>query len=392
MIVIAAVLCGMPGALPVRAQQAGGENGAAKPWSQDPEWREVKYGPWGGSSTPPSGPMDSILLKDYAPKSSLVVPVTFVAKAKYLVIDAHTHAWNARTPAEVDAWVKTMDEVGVGMSIVLTMRTGAEFDKLVDLYLRRYPTRFQLYCGLLTANLDQPDYSERAAAELERCYRKGARGVGELIDKGFGYGFGYNKPQSQRLYPDDPRLDAFWNKAAELKIPVVLHEGDHPSCWEPLDVYQERSPDYQSYNLYGKNVPSLEELLAKRDRLLARHPQTTFIVCHLGNQGNDLATLSQVLDAHPNLYLDIAARDYEIGREPRAAARFLTKYKDRLVFGTDLGRDKDMYQAWWRLLETDDEYMPGRAGWKYYGLALPDPVLESLYRGTVKGLMNWDKL
>ncbi len=358
-------------------------------WQADPEWIKTKYGGWGGPGVNPApGPMDTILLKDWAPRTSVVVPETFVAKAKYPAIDVHAHV-NARTPEEVTAWVKTMDEVGIARTIILTGATGAEFDKLVDLYLKPYPTRFQLWCGIDTTDIDKPDYPARAAAELERCYRKGARGTGELTDKGWGFGRGNHLPRDRRLHPDDPRLDLFWNKAAELKIPASVHIADHPSCWTPLDVFQERTPDYQHFSQWGKDVPSYQDLIDIRDRLLARHPKTLFLACHLGNQGNDLATLSKELDKYPNLYLDIAARDYEVGRAPRAAVKFLTKYRNRVLFGTDMGRQEIMYRSWWRLFETADENMPGRVWWRYYGLDLPAPALEALYRGNAKKLLNW---
>jgi predicted TIM-barrel fold metal-dependent hydrolase len=277
-----------------------------------------------------------------------------------------------------------MDETGIEMTVVLTGATGDAFDRLVDLYLKPYPARFQLFCGIDTREVDKPDYPERAAAELARCYKRGARGAGELTDKGTGFG--------GRLHPDDPRLDAFWDKCAELNIPANIHIADHPSCWKPLDVYQERTPDYQHFNLYGKNLPSWEELIAMRDRTLAKHPKTRFIACHLGNQGHDLSSLAATLDRHPNLYVDISARDYEVGRAPRTAGRFLARYRNRVLFGTDMGREKSMYQAWWRLFESADEFMPGRVWWRYYGLELPAPVLESLYRGNARQVLNATRL
>jgi uncharacterized protein len=357
----------------------------------DPEWMKTRYGGWGGPGVNNApGPMDTILLKDWAPKTSTVVPETTVAKAKYPAIDVHAHV-TARTPEEVDAWVKTMDEVGIQTTIVLTGATGAQFDQLADLYLQRHPGRFQLWCGVDTTDIDKPDYPERAAAELVRCYRKGARGAGELSDKGWGYGRVQNLPRDKRLHPDDPRLDMFWNKLAELKIPANVHISDHPSCWKPLDIYQERTPDYQHFNQYGKDVPSYEELIEIRNRTLARHPKTTFVACHLGNQGNNMAALGETLDKYPNLYLDISARDYEVGRTPRAAAKFLNKYRNRVMFGTDMGREKSMYQSWWRLFETADENMPGRVWWKYSGLDLSQPVLEALYRGNARKLFNWQQ-
>jgi hypothetical protein len=335
--------------------------------------------------------MDSIALRDYAPKPSLVVPETAVPKARYPAIDVHTHV-NARTPEDVAEWVRTMDEVGIELSVILTGATGERFDRLVDLYLKPHPNRFQLYCGLDRTDIDKPDYPVRAVAELVRCYQKGARGVGELSDKGRGFTRDAQLARDKRLHPDDPRLDAFWDKCAELKMPVNIHVADHPSSWKPLDVYQERSPDYQHFNQYGKDVPSHEELIAMRDRMLAEHPRTTFIACHLGNQGNDLATLGKALDKYPNFYVDISARDYEVGRAPRAAVRFLTKYKSRVLFGTDMGRRKKMFQAWWRLFESADEFMPGRVWWRYHGLELPAPLLRALYRENARRIMNWQKM
>src|SRR5262249_32441816 len=150
----------------------------------------------------------------------------------------------------------------------------------------------------------------------------------------------------------DARLGPFWKKCAELKIPVNVHMADHPSAWRPADNYQERSPGYQRYNQYGKDVPSYEEILGIRDRLMDSQPKTTFIACHFSNQGNDLASLSKVLDRFPNLYVDMSARTYEMGRQPRTAAKFLSRYQDRVMFGTDMGRDASMYRTWWRVLET----------------------------------------
>jgi predicted TIM-barrel fold metal-dependent hydrolase len=361
-------------------------------WDEDPAWNEMRYGAWGGPGVDPTpGPMDGILLRDYAPCSSVVTTETSVPRAKFPAIDVHSHASNAKTPAEVAEWVKTMDEVGIETSIILTSATGEAFDKLADLYLKNFPGRFQLYCGVLGTDIDAPDYPAKAAAELERCYRKGARGVGELSDKGWGYG-ALRAPRDRRLHPDDPRLDLFFEKAADLKLPVNVHISDHPSNWTPLDVFQERTPAYQHFNQMNQDVPSYEELLAIRDRAVARHPRTTFIACHLGNQGNDLAALGRVLDRLPNLHLDISARDYEVGRTPRAAVKFLTKYSDRVLFGTDMGNAKRMYQAWWRLFESADEYMPGRVWWRYYGLELPDNILEKLYRGNARRVMNHEKI
>src|SRR5262245_25148159 len=149
--------------------------------------------------------MGAIPIKDWKPDSSLVVEEHLLPKAKYPAIDVHSHVY-VKTPAEIAAWVKMMDDANVATTIILTGETGVEFDKLVDLFLKPYPGRFQLYCGIDTTNITAPDYPQRAVAELERCYRKGARGVGEMSEKGSGYTRGPQLPRDKRLHPDDPRL------------------------------------------------------------------------------------------------------------------------------------------------------------------------------------------
>ena len=357
----------------------------AQPGVSTQQKPEVKFG-----VTVQPGPMDAVLLKDYMPESSLVVPATSVPKARFSAIDVHAHVY-ADTPEEVAEWVRTMDEVGIERTIVLTESIGPDFDRLVDLYLKPYPKRFQLYCGIDTSHIEAGDYPQRIVRELVRCYEKGARGVGEVTDKGWGIVGTIQSPlpRPQRLHVDDPRLGAFWEKCAELKLPVNLHIADHPSCWKPLGPKQERTPDFQGFNLYGKDVSSYEELMTMRDHLLSSHPKTIIIACHFSNQGNDLATLAKTLERFPNLFVDVAARDYEIGRQPRTAAKFLQQYQGRVLFGTDMGREKFVYQGWWRLLESADEYMPGRIWWRYYGLELPPDVLKSLYHDNATRLLNW---
>ena len=330
----------------------------------------------------------SVRLEDWNPKSSLVLPRTEIPRARYAAIDVHAHPY-ARTPEEVAKWVRTMDEVGVEKTVVLTGAVGDRFDELVELYLKPHPDRFVLYAGVLLEDVDAPDFPRRAAAELERCYRKGARGLGELSDKGSG--FNRESAPEKRLHPDDPRLDLFWDRAAELNLPANVHMADHPSAWEPPDYTQERTPGFQRYNQYEHDVPSHGEILEIRDRFLRRHPNNTVVLCHLSNQGHDLAALSATMDAFPNLCLDISARQYELGRQPRNAAKFIAKYKDRILFGTDRGMTPAMYRSFWQLLESADEYLPGQSWWMLYGLELPDDLLRALYRQNALRVLNWDR-
>ena len=367
-----------------------------KDWPPDPEWQKAKYGNW-GANIPSSegGPMDSVLLKNYAPKSTVVAMETFVPKAMYPAIDIHTHDYPAdvygikKAEQALDEWVKVLDDVGVETSVILTTATGEEFDRMAELYLGKYPNKFQLYCGLLMEGIDKPDYPELAVAELERCYKMGARGVGELTDKGFGLTKDPDLAPEERLHNNDERVDPFYRKCAELDLPVVIHMADHPSSWQPPDVYQERTPIFQQFNQYGGNGLPYDQLLENLPKMLEKHPKTTFVACHLANLGNDLERLSKLMDENTNMYLDMSARDYELGRQPRGFAKFFSKYPDRVLFGTDMGMEKALYQNWWRLLESADEHVTGRIWWRYYGLELPAPILKKLYRDNAKKIMNW---
>jgi predicted TIM-barrel fold metal-dependent hydrolase len=389
----------LPGCNAGEAEKEQRAPGAADiDWSTNKEWREIKYGAWAGPGVPEGpGPMDGILLKNYAPKSSVVGPKTFLPKAKFPVIDVHTHnypgsAGDAATKKTLADWVKVQRDAGITTSLLLTSTTGEEFDQLVRMYLDSFPDQFQLFCGVESSGIDKPDYPERAVAELQRCYKMGARGVGELSDKGFGLTRDKGLPAGERLHANDPRLDAFWDTCGDLDIPVIIHIADHPSAWQPPDNFQERTPVFQQFNRHSDNGLPYEGLLATLPPVLEKHPRTKIIACHLFNLGNDLDRLSKILDQYPNLHLDIAARDYEVGRQPRRAAKFLTKYSDRVLYGTDMGMDKGMYENWWRLLETDDEYFEGRVWWPYYGLALPDAVLKAIYHDNANRLLNKTKV
>jgi predicted TIM-barrel fold metal-dependent hydrolase len=287
-----------------------------------------------------------------------------------------------------------MDEVGVRTVVLMTGATGQTFDRTVELYLKPYPNRFVLFCGMDTQNTEAPDYPRRSAAELERCYRMGARGVGEITDKGRGFGQrSYAdprpKPRNQRLQVDDRRLDLFWEKCAELKIPVNLHIADMPASWQPADNHNELGATYAEYNQYGADIPSHAELVARFLSVVEKHSRTTFIAVHLANIGNDLEQLGRALDQHPNLNVDTSARDFEMGRVPFSGPLFFARYKDRILFGSDLSMEVEDYRNWWRLFETRDEFMKGTTWWPIYGLGLPDNVLEAVYRGNAQRLLNW---
>src|SRR5947208_6479769 len=115
---------------------------------------------------------------------------------------------------------------------------------------------------------------------------------------------------------------------------------------------------------------------------LMKSRNTKFIVAHMGWHANDLARLGRMMDNMPNIYPEVAAVLYDIGRQPRAAHDFFIKYQDRLLFGKD-SFEPDKYPHYWRVFETADEYFDYyrdyQASWKLYGANLLPSVLKKLY-------------
>jgi len=329
---------------------------------------------------------DQLLLQDYRPRSIFNVPATRVERARFPVIDVHSHAY-AKTEAEVDRWVATMDAVGIAKSVIMTGATGKQFDELLRLY-RRHPERFEVWCGLDYAGFDQPGFGPNAIRELERCVRAGAVGVGELSDKGGGL-WG----NAGGMHLDDARMDQILDQCGEFGMAVNIHVGEDRWMYEPMDATNDGLMNAYTWRIrQASGILSHDEVIATLDRAVAKHPRTTFIACHFANCCFDLARLGRMLDAHPNLYADIGARFGETAPVPRAMAKFYHAYQDRLLYGTDMGAGAEMYRTTFRILETEDEHFYARDlfnyHWPLHGFGLPDAVLQKVYGDNARRMLH----
>jgi predicted TIM-barrel fold metal-dependent hydrolase len=334
-------------------------------------------------------PAEKLLLKDFRPESVYKTPQTVVPKAKYPAIDIHTHAY-AKTAEQVADWVRVMDETGVEKAVFVTYATGSAFDSLYALY-GKYPGRFEVWCGFDYTGYDQPGFGSAAVKELERCYKVGARGVGELGDKG--KGLFYCKPPAWGMHLDDPRMDPLLEKCAELKMPVNIHVADPYWMYLPMDAKNDGLMNAHKWRL--DNQPGIvghQGMIEILDRAVGRHPNTIFVVAHFANCCYDLSLLGAMLDKYPNMYADISARYEETAAIPRHVARFYEKYQDRLVYGTDMRFSVPMYRYTFRVLESADEHFYDWSHcnyhWPLYGLALREPVLEKIYRGNALKILQ----
>lgn len=332
---------------------------------------------------------NTILLKEYRPVSIHKVPITHVDKAKFPIIDMHSHP-EPKTEAEINTWIKNMDEVGVEKTIVLTMTTGKPFDEINAKY-SKHPDRFEIWCGLDFTGYNTPAFPDSAVKELTRCHDAGAKGVGEIHDKGQGLRSG--KSVTHGLHPDDPRVDGIWERAAELRMPISLHVADPIWMYQPMDKHNDGLMNAYEWRLDNQpNIVKLPGMIDILERTATRHRNTTFVACHFANLDYDLTHLGEVFDRNPNLYADISARYAETAPIPRFASQFYAKYSDRLVYGTDMGYEKEMYRITFRILESQDEhfYETEQFGyhWPLNGLGLSDEILQRVYHDNAAKLLK----
>lgn len=338
------------------------------------------------AETPAPATPGGLLLQDYRPRPIHRVPETRLTRARFPVIDAHSHAY-VRTQDQVDAWVRTMDEVGIERTVILSGATGAEFDAVIARF-GKHRERFSIWCGFQLAGADQPGFGPAAVAELQRCVKAGAAGVGELSDKGGGL---RGAPAGTALHIDDPRMDPLLAACAEWRLPINLHVGEPIWMYQPMDAHNDGLMNAFKWRLDNRtNILGHAAVVATLERALQRHPRTTFIACHFANCSYDPAILGRMLDAYPNLHADIAARYAETAPIPRYMARFFERYQDRLLYGTDMGLGREMYLTTFRILETEDEHFYDwnlfTYHWPLHGFGLKDDVLRKIYGGNARRL------
>jgi uncharacterized protein len=330
----------------------------------------------------PQEPAPSII--DYRPHSTLVTPVHLVPRAKYPVIDFHGHPQRRIFSADaIEALGVALDSINVRVMVSADNLTGDRLHQALAV-VQASPTmhdRVRILAGIDLRDVG-PGWAERAVKELDDDIKAGAVGVGE-VPKSFGLSI--KKADGTRLKLDDPDLDPIWAECARLHIPVFIHTADPAEFFQPHDLTNERWLEMALFPNRGypqDRYPSFEELMTERDNLFRKHPDVTFVAAHLGWQANDLGRLGKMLTEMPNVYTEVGAVLYDIGRQPRGAHDFFVKFQDRILFGKDAFEPIE-YPYYWRVFETADEYFDYYRGyhafWKLYGIDLPDSVLQKLY-------------
>ncbi len=112
----------------------------------------------------------------WMPATLLRLPRTNITRAKYPAIDFHNHTGSLRTREQYDAVVKALDSVGVGAVVNLNGGTGDELDAVLKAG-EPYRDRVANFVTFNGVGINEPGWSERFAALMERGFKAGAMGM-----------------------------------------------------------------------------------------------------------------------------------------------------------------------------------------------------------------------
>ena len=340
----------------------------------------------------------NLALGNFRPKPTLKVEQTLLEQARFPVVDVHTHFRHRlkHDLGKLDEYVKLMDKHNIAVCCSLDGKLGDTLDSHLEYLGTKYPDRFVVF-----ANVDwqgsgseddpsswachQPGFAEKTARQLQLAVGHGVSGL-KLFKQ---FGLGYKNPDGSLIEIDDERWDPIWKACGQLGIPVIIHTADPIAFFHEIDETNERWEElfrHPEWSFPPDKYPSREALLAARNRVIGRHPETTFIGAHMANSSEDLQTVADWMESYPNLVVEFASRIGELGRQPYTARKFFMKYSDRILFGTDGPWPELRITYYWRFLETFDEYFPysekefpPQGFWRIYGLGLPERVLRKIY-------------
>lgn len=326
-------------------------------------------------------------LSRFQPRSCLATKATEVNKPKFPVIDYHNHL-DSTDPREV---LGIMDRCGVEHIVNITMKTGDEGLAMMDRFRNAAPGRFSSIGWMDWSDVTRADFVQLTIDRICRMVEHGACAIKFWKD----FGLTVRDEQGKLLRIDDERFAPIFAACGGMRLPVMFHTADPTAFFQPIDEHNERYEELAAHPEWGfQDSPvSKRELIEQRNRVIARHPEVTFVGAHCAECGEDLKWLGEQMDALPNLLIDISARTPELGRQPYSARKFFLKYADRILFGTDLLPEDGMYRLYYRFLETADEYFeyPSHASrqgrWNIYGIFLPEDVLRKVYRENALRLM-----
>jgi hypothetical protein len=307
-------------------------------------------------------------------------------------IDTHTHIHRISPPLFKS--VKT-DSVRC-LSICVSREIGDEPSALPEMIRgtievhRATGGRIAWATAFDARGFEKANFADTANTGLRQSFDQGAIAV--KIWKNIGMGI--RGKSGTYLLPDHPALAPVFEFIQKSGKTLIAHIAEPDGAWLPLDNknpeigYYGKHPEWSMYGRAG--VPPKDTILQARDRMLEQHPKLRVVGCHLGSDEEHWGRLAKRLDRYPNFAVDMAARlRYFVRGDHDEARQFLTKYQDRVLYGTDFtlppsddaqaARQLHETHEWdWKFLSTRDELT--YRGQSTRGLGLPEGVLKKIFR------------
>jgi len=346
---------------------------------------------WGQTGKPEFKPAPEV---PAMPKALMKFPRTPIKRAKFPAVDFHLHGRTLQTAADYQKMVALMDQTGIAVICNMDGGYGKTFYQNMQVG-EAYKTRILQFARLNYEGINEPGWSEKATAELERCFRAGAHGL--KIAKELGLTF--KNTDGSYIQADDKRFDAVWELCARYNKPVMIHLSDSYGRFLPIGPENERyeaglwHSDTEG-NYYMTGHPTMDVIEKARENMHTKHPRTRFVNAHFAMRYYDMDKVAALLDRFPNADIELSATVQDLGRAPRMIREFFLKYQDRILFGSDGNPARGIDEFWvphWRFLETFDEHFdhpaqlrsptgaPLHGRWRIYGIGLPDEVLRKVY-------------
>ena len=237
---------------------------------------------------------------------------------------------------------------------------------------------------------NDPHFAENAIRTLNASFATGAIAVKEWKN----VGMEVKNVKGAYILPDDPALEPIYRDIAAHHRTLITHIADLNAAWLPPDPknadqsYYREHPEWFMVNIPG--APSKQQILDARNHVLAANPNLKMVGAHFGSMETDFQQLAATLDKYPNFAVDVASRLNFLERLPKdEAIALVTKYQDRLIYGTDdtiypggdmahsVQEEEAGYARDWRYLATGD--VISSRGRQVQGLALPDSILRKMY-------------
>ena len=269
-------------------------------------------------------------------------------------------------------------------------------------FAERNPERFHYATTFSVDGFGQAGWADRANSQIDAEVRRGA--VAVKVWKNIG--MVERDAEGKLVFIDDAGFDPVFSHLAATGVPLIAHQGEPYNCWLPIEqmttrndqLYFSAHPEYHMY--LHPEMPSYQDLMARRDAMVARNPTLNFVGAHMASLEWSVDEAAKFLDAHPNTVIELAARmaqiQYQSVRDYQKVRDFFITYQDRILYGTDLtlnpGEDAQAFRqsahdVWtrdWAYLATDETQRVDDIDADAQGLALPRSVIDKIYHANAQ--------